>query len=204
MYYFSMEYEEWIDMINPLEVEDEMQKYSTWTLKNKSSPVKKVDAPKDYSGSDITLSRVDFKKNNARTGQNPSSDDAYKSQSIQHYFILCKKFGIPKVKYASHSRKNWFGINENVANTNRKQDRVVTKQDSSVILFLGYNKKLKKELKYMNRKKKELFNIDRRTISFKDLRDINNIKATKYDFSSDRNINIGDYYSRYSDSEWEV
>ena len=55
---------------------------------------------------------------------------------IHNYLVLCKKYGMPKVNYTSHSNHNLFVPNIKSVNTKKYLGRVLIKQDAAVKKFL--------------------------------------------------------------------
>ena len=87
------------------------------------------------------------KNNKDSIGQKPFFSDATgKFWGFKRYCTLCNKYGIPKVKYASHYINNCFGLNKKYSKTNKYLGGGLGKRDYYVKYFSMSGKNLNKEL----------------------------------------------------------
>ena len=96
--YRSLTYYYWCDLLSKIDVKDER--------KRAAAHIKNIDSARAASLSDSNDSVKIWRKKKASTGvlrSNKLQKKAHKHHGIQKYCILCKKAGMPELKYMLYS-----------------------------------------------------------------------------------------------------
>ena len=171
-YYRSLTYEDWCDLLSTIEFKDEREISAVH--------IKKVAADRASSLSDSDESVRVMRRKKAKTcvlrsNRSPRRSH-YKHYGVQRCGVLCKKSGMPELKYMSHSAEDCTGVHikrpikDGVGGPIRGRTNGVQQYRKS-------ENKFKKELKALRKQNKMLHSISNESGSRRDIRKIKKIRA---------------------------
>ena len=95
-----------------------------------------------------------------------------------------------KLKYGSHSRDNFLGTTKLYDSTKKDLGENLFNQYAAVKQLCNSEKKLHKDMKYLEKYNKVIFKIAMKTSSYRYLRKIKNINSMKYDSTISIGLNM--------------